>query len=112
MAKQDDIRKNGSGYFDPTAYEAIRNIRQSEKKRLNKEALGSSYFITRKGRKERKMEEKLLEIVTEEFDEEQAREELAGLEEEFADKLTDGVGEDIPTMHYVEPDEDEEGGEQ
>lgn len=59
------------------------------------------------------MEEKLLEIVTEEFDKEQAMAELAGLEEEFADKLTDGIGEDIPTMCYVEPDEtDEEGGEQ
>lgn len=110
MAKQDDIRKNGSGYFDPTAYEAIRNIRQSEKKRLNKEALGSSYFIARKGRKEKNMEEKLLEIVTEEFDEEQAKKELAGMEEEFKGKLTDGIGEDLGEI-IPEPDEEEEGGE-
>lgn len=56
------------------------------------------------------MEEKLLEIVTEEFDEEQAKKELAGLEEEFADKLTDGIGEDLGEI-TPEPDEDEEGGE-
>jgi len=54
------------------------------------------------------MEEKLLEIVTEEFDEEQAKAELAGMEDEFADKLTDGVGEDIPTMRYINPDAPEE----
>lgn len=57
------------------------------------------------------MEEKLLEIVTEEFDEEKARKELAGMEEEFADKLTDGVGEDLGEV-IPEPDEKEEGGEQ
>jgi hypothetical protein len=56
------------------------------------------------------MEEKLLEIVTEEFDEEQAKKELAGLEEEFADKLTDGIGEDLGEI-TPEPDEEEEGGE-
>lgn len=26
-----DIRKNGSGYFDPTAYQAIKNIERNEK---------------------------------------------------------------------------------
>lgn len=26
MANDNDIRKNGSGYYDPTAYQAIRNI--------------------------------------------------------------------------------------
>lgn len=56
------------------------------------------------------MEEKLLEIVTEEFDEEQAREELAGMEEEFTDKLTDGVGEELGEI-TPDPDEEGEGGE-
>jgi len=61
-----------------------------------------------KREKGKNMEEKLLEIVTEEFDEEQAKAELAGMEDEFADKLTDGVGEDIPTMRYINPDAPEE----
>lgn len=26
MANDNDIRKNGSGYYDPTAYQAIRNV--------------------------------------------------------------------------------------
>lgn len=57
------------------------------------------------------MEEKLLEIVTEEFDEEQAKKELAGLEDEFKDKMTDGIGEDLGEI-TPDPDEEEEGGEQ
>lgn len=52
------------------------------------------------------MEEKLLEIVTEEFDEEQAKAELAGTEEEFKDKLTDGIGEDIGEI-VPDPEEEE-----
>lgn len=27
-----DLRKNGSGYFDPTAYEAIKNINKEDKR--------------------------------------------------------------------------------
>lgn len=56
------------------------------------------------------MEEKLLEIVTEEFDEEQAKKELVGLEEEFVDKLTDGIGEELGEI-APDPDEEKEGGE-
>lgn len=57
------------------------------------------------------MKEKLLEIVTEEFDEEKAMEELAGTEEEFKDRLTDGIGENLGEV-TPESDEKEEGGEQ
>lgn len=31
MAKDGDIRKNGSGYFDPTAYEAIKSSENCKK---------------------------------------------------------------------------------
>lgn len=57
------------------------------------------------------MKEKLLEIVTEEFDEEQAKKELVGLEDEFKDKMTDGIGEDLGEI-TPDPDEEEKGGEQ
>lgn len=33
MANDSDIRKNGSGYFDPTAYKAMKNI---DKPKTNK----------------------------------------------------------------------------
>lgn len=121
MANRDDMRKNGSGYFDPTAYEAIKNVsrdsmnRTKKRKRLDKKTSKSSYFyITPEGEKgKRKMKEKLLEIVTEEFDEEQARKELAGMEEQFEGKMTDGVGEELGEI-VPDPDEpdEEEGGEQ
>lgn len=35
MAKDGDIRKNGSGYYDPTAYKAIKNI-DEESERFHK----------------------------------------------------------------------------
>lgn len=31
MIALDDLKRNGSGYYDPTAYEAIKNIRKKEK---------------------------------------------------------------------------------
>lgn len=31
MAKDDDIRKNGSGYYDPTAYKAIKKVENEAK---------------------------------------------------------------------------------
>lgn len=34
LAKESDIRKNGSGYFDPTAYEAIK---KADKKKTSKD---------------------------------------------------------------------------
>lgn len=30
MGKNDDIRRNGSGYVDPTAYKAIKNVEADE----------------------------------------------------------------------------------
>lgn len=39
MADNNDIRKNGSGYFDPTAYEAIRNCEKPKKSNKSKELL-------------------------------------------------------------------------
>lgn len=115
MTNRDDMRKNGSGYFDPTAYEAIKNVsrnsanRTKKRKRLDKKTSKSSYFyITPKREKGKEIMEKLLEIVEEGFNEEEARQELAGMEEQFEGKMTDGVGEDIPTMRYVDPNEPEE----
>lgn len=32
MANDSDIRKNGSGYYDPTAYGAIKNLDKPKKK--------------------------------------------------------------------------------
>lgn len=32
MARDDDIRKNASGYSDPTAYQAIKNIENEDDK--------------------------------------------------------------------------------
>lgn len=32
MARDDDIRRNASGYFDPTAYQAIKNIENEDDK--------------------------------------------------------------------------------
>lgn len=34
MANNNDIRKNGSGYYDPTAYQAIQNIDASDDERF------------------------------------------------------------------------------
>lgn len=31
MIALDDLKRNGFGYYDPTAYEAIKNIRKKEK---------------------------------------------------------------------------------
>ena len=31
MANDSDIRKNGSGYFDPTAYKALKNSEKNKK---------------------------------------------------------------------------------
>lgn len=39
MAEGNDIRKNGSGYSDPTAYEAIKNCEKSKKCNKSKELL-------------------------------------------------------------------------
>lgn len=30
--KEKDLRRNASGYFDPTAYEAIKNVENDEKR--------------------------------------------------------------------------------
>lgn len=35
MARDEDIRKNASGYSDPTAYQAIKNV-ESEDERFHK----------------------------------------------------------------------------
>lgn len=32
MSKGDDLRKNASGYFDPTAYEAIKHVDEEDKR--------------------------------------------------------------------------------
>lgn len=32
MARDDDIRKNASGYSDPTAYQAVKNIENEDDK--------------------------------------------------------------------------------
>lgn len=32
MANDNDIRKNGSGYYDPTAYQAIRNTEADDER--------------------------------------------------------------------------------
>lgn len=32
MARDDDIRKNASGYSDPTAYQAIKNVENEDDK--------------------------------------------------------------------------------
>ncbi|MCB6992879.1 hypothetical protein LI177_05190 [bacterium 210820-DFI.6.37] len=53
------------------------------------------------------MDEKLLDIEVEIFDEEQAKTELAGMEGEFKDKMTDGIGEDIGEV-IPDPYEEEE----
>ncbi len=53
------------------------------------------------------MEGKTLEIVIEGFDEGKAREELAGMEDRFKDKMTDGIGEDLGEI-VPDPDEPEE----
>ncbi len=55
------------------------------------------------------MEGKTLEIVIEGFDEGKAREELAGMEDRFKDKMTDGIGEDLGET-VPDPDEPEEEG--
>lgn len=30
MSKGDDLKRNGSGYYDPTAYDALKNIKDEE----------------------------------------------------------------------------------
>lgn len=37
MSTNDDIKKNGSGYYDPTAYKAIRRMGSEEKNVSGKE---------------------------------------------------------------------------
>lgn len=64
-------------------------------------------FIPQKRRKERMMCEQLLDIEVEAFDEEAAAVELIGMEDQFADKMTDGVGEDIGEV-TPDPYEEEE----
>lgn len=32
MANENDIRKNGSGYIDPTAYKAIKNLERDQER--------------------------------------------------------------------------------
>lgn len=51
--------------------------------------------------------EKLLDVIVEDFDEEQARAELGEMEEQFVDKMTDGIGEDIGEV-IPDPYEEEE----
>ena len=51
--------------------------------------------------------EQLLDIQVEAFDEEAAAAELIGMEDQFADKMTDGVGEDIGEV-TPDPYEEEE----
>lgn len=66
------------------------------------------YFLYRKNRgKEKIMCEKLLDVIVEDFDEEQARAELGEMEEQFVDKMTDGIGEDIGEV-IPDPYEEEE----
>ena len=36
MAKNNDLKKNGSGYYDPTAYKAIKNNDKEECERFYK----------------------------------------------------------------------------
>lgn len=51
--------------------------------------------------------QELLDITVEPFDEEQAKQELKGMEDQFANKLTDGIGMDIGEI-VVDPYEEEE----
>jgi hypothetical protein len=32
MSKGDDLKRNASGYYDPTAYEAIKNVDEEDEK--------------------------------------------------------------------------------
>lgn len=36
MDRHDDIRRNGSGYYDPTAWKAIKNIDGDDEERFHK----------------------------------------------------------------------------
>lgn len=36
MNRKDNIRYNGSGYYDPTAYKAIKNIREDKENKAKK----------------------------------------------------------------------------
>ena len=47
MDPKKDPRRNASGYMDPTAYEAIRNVeREAEAEERFKKLLNTSFYIT------------------------------------------------------------------
>lgn len=48
MAKENDIRKNGSGYSDPTAYKAIKNVDNSTQEENDRfhDLLDAIFYIT------------------------------------------------------------------
>ena len=49
MAKDNDIRKNGSGYSDPTAYKAIKNVdtQNTEESDRFHNLLDTIFYITK-----------------------------------------------------------------
>ena len=43
---ENDIRRNGSGYVDPTACKAIRNVMKEEKKKSSSDQRFEDFLIT------------------------------------------------------------------
>lgn len=52
MQVRDDIRRNGSGYRDDTAYEAIRNVEMEERRKRRRETVGKLHEADGPGRRD------------------------------------------------------------